>query len=137
MGRKSVRHQTFMLYKYTDLTLSGLGGGVNCPPNLWEAQKQKLFEWWSITSWQFLNMYILWLQTKKNWHLYSDRRAERGFKFSGQDILCLFLTYLYCFWVLSIFYHVRCLNILNLSHWFNFWGKKKLKHFDCCLISER
>ena len=89
---------------------------------------------WSITFWQFLNMYILWLQTKKKCHLYSDRLL------GGVSNLPVkkFCAYLHFVWVLFIFYHVRCLNLLNFGHWFHFWGKKKkLKHFDCWLISER
>ena len=68
---------------------------------------QKLFE--SVT-YNFLTI------AKYVNHLYPDRRAESDFKLAGQDILCIFWTYLHFFRVLFIFYHVRCQNILICGH---------------------
>ena len=76
------------------LTLSGLGEGGNISPLTFERLSSKnYFGQWSITFWQFLNMFILWLQTK-NCLLYPDRPAE-SFKFASQEILCIFWTYLH------------------------------------------
>ena len=41
------------------------------------------------------NVYTLTF--KKICHLYPDRRAERGLKLAGQDMLCIFWTYLHFF----------------------------------------
>ena len=118
------------------LTLSDLGpGGGLIFPNL---PKQKLFE----------SVIYNFLTIPKYLHIYFDFKLKKlsfvplpacweGFQMAGQDILCIFWTKLHLFWVLFIFYHFRCLNILNFGHWFYFGMKKKLKHFDCCLISER
>ena len=40
-------------------------------------------------------------------------------------IFCAYFghTYLHFFWLLFIFCHVRCLNILNFDHWFHFWSQ--------------
>ena len=44
-------------------------------------------------------MYICTLTSKnENCHLYPDRPTERGFKFAGQEILCIFWTYLHFFY---------------------------------------
>ena len=92
------------------------GGGNIAPPDFWQAlQSPKSF-------WLFLNMYILWLHRKKR-NVNPYRLAERGVKSAGQDILCIFWTYLHFYDVLFRFYHVRCLNMLELSHRFNFWDR--------------
>ena len=84
---------------------------------IWEVLKQNLFE---SVIYNFLTLlkYVYTLTSNlKNCHLYPDRRAERGFKLASQDMLCIFWTNLQFFWVLFIFYHVRCINIHNFGHW--------------------
>ena len=47
------------------LTPLGLGGGQYCPQTFERLSSKNYLSQWSITFLQFLNMYILWLQTKK------------------------------------------------------------------------
>ena len=65
------------------------GGGQYCPLTLERISSKNYSSQWSITFWQFLYMYILWLQTKKIIYVpWPARRAERGFKLAGQNMLC-------------------------------------------------
>ena len=92
---------------------------------------------WSTTIWQFLIMYILRLQTIKCVICTLTGVLGGVSNLPVKIFVCIFSTYLHFFWVLFIFYHVRCLNILNFGYWFQFWGQQNLKFNDCCLISER
>ena len=105
------------------LTLLGLGGGNIAPLTFERLSSKNHLSHWSITFWQFLNMYILWLKKKKKCYLYSDRLL------GGVSNLPVkkFCAYLYFVWVLFIFYHVGCLNILYLVTNLIFWVKKKFE----------
>ena len=78
------------------LTLSGPGGGGQyCPPDFWQVFQQKLEE--PINE-IFLTIpkYVYTLTLKQNkFNVSPYRLAERGVKSAGQDIKCLFWTYLH------------------------------------------
>ena len=100
-------HLEFCIRNETCLPYQAWGGGGNIVPLTFERFSSKnCLSQWSTTFWQFLNMYILWLHLKKNCQLYPDRRAERGFKLAGQDMLCIFWTFLHFF--LSIILILSC-----------------------------
>ena len=94
--------------------------------NLWEIHNK----WFADRLWKkqiiLYNRRIYYITQLYHVGLYCSG-AERGFKLASQDMLCIFWTNLHFFLVLFIFYHVRCLNILNLGHWFHFWGQKKFE----------
>ena len=90
----------------------GLGGGQYCPPNLWEAFKQKLFEsviynFLTIPKYVYL-YYILWLQTKKTCQLYPDRRGVlRGVSNLPVKIYYAYFGHIHIF-SLSIIHILSC-----------------------------
>ena len=103
-----------------------MGGGNIASRSFERFSSKNYLSQWSITFWKFLNMYVFWLQTKII-VICTLTGVLRGVSnLLVKIILCIFWTYLHFFWVLFIFYHVRCLNILNFGHWFHFWGQKKI-----------
>ena len=78
-------------------------GGQYCPPDFWQGLQQKLEE---PVTWIFqtFRKYVYTLTSKKkNCNVNPDRLAERGVKSAGQDILCIFWTYLHFLWcIISI-----------------------------------
>ena len=67
--------------------------------------------------WLFLNM--------KKCNVSPDRFAERGVKSAGQDILCILWTYLHLLWCIISILYLRCLNILQFGHRFQFLARTK------------
>ena len=110
------------------LTLSGLGGGQYCPLTFERLSSNNYLSQWSITFWQFLNKYILWLKTK-NIVICTLTGAAcwEGFKICQSRYVVHILDIFTFFGVLFIFYRVRYLNILNFGHWFHFWGQKIIR----------
>ena len=90
------------------------------------SQAKKLFE---SVIYNFLTIpkyVILWLQTKKTSFVPWPACWE-GFQIGR----------IYVVHILDIFTFFLSIYLHNFGHWFHFWDKKKLKHSDCCLISER
>ena len=103
------------------LTLSGLGGQY-CPLTI-ERLSSKNY----LSQWQFLNMYILWLQTK-TLVICTLTGVLRGVSNLPVKIVCAyFWKYLLLKKVLFIFYNVRCIDIFIFDQWFNFCGKTKFE----------
>ena len=88
------------------------GGGQYCPPNLWEALKQKLFES-GIYNFPTIPKYVYTLTSNKKNVTCTLTGVLRGVSNWTVKICCSYFGHIYIFfWVLFIFYHVRCLNIL-------------------------
>ena len=97
------------------LTLSGLGGGNIAPLTFERLSSKNYLTQWSITFWQFLNMFLLWLQTKKI-VICNLTGVLRGVSNWPVKMCCAYFKHIYIFlWVLYIFYHNKCLNILNFG----------------------
>ena len=106
------------------LTLIGLRGGNIAFLTFERLSSKNYWSQWSITFWQFLNMYMLWLQTNKIVICTLTGLLGGVSNLSVKIFFAYFWTYLHFFWVLFIFDHVSCLNIPNFGHWFHFWGNK-------------
>ena len=119
------------------LTLLGRGGGGNIAPLIFKRLSSKnhyYLSHWSITFWQLLNMYILWLQTKKI-DICTLTGLLGGVSNSPVKLFCAYFGHIYIFLSIIHILSYWCLNILNFGHWYNFWGKKKNLNTDFCLIS--
>ena len=79
---------------------------------------------WPKSFWLFLNMYILWLQTKNV--MRSLTGVLRWVSNRPGKICSAYFVHIYIFSSeFYLYYHFRCLNILNFYHWLHFWCKKK------------
>ena len=77
------------------LTLSGPGGGQYCPQDFLQPLQKKLEEPVTCIFLTFPKYVYTLTSKKKNCIVNPYRHAERGVKSAGQDILCMFWTYLH------------------------------------------
>ena len=115
-------NQTFRSKHFKTLILLGLG--IN-PISLGEALKQKLFES-VIYNFLTISKYVYPLTSNKKIVICTLTGVLRGVSNWPVKICCAYFGHIHnFFWVLFIFYHVRCQ--LNFGHWFNFWGQQKFE----------